>query len=103
VWADVDGRAPLPLKVHRGEEFVRGHFTSAYRRACDFADRVGLSRERGFTGPVLYVDIDTGERPAFDEALDPEHRFEGRPDLAGATLAARLTRDGDTVSIYLAR
>jgi len=103
IWADTDGTVPLPLKIHRDEAFVRGRFTPAYRRACLFEGRVRLARGRGFTGPVLWVDVETGAWPAFDDALDPEHRFEGRPDLARATLATRLARGGDAVSIYLIR
>jgi hypothetical protein len=101
VWAETDAAAPLPLKVHRSEEFVRGRFTAAFERSCRFEDRVRRARARGFSGPVLYVAVDTPGRPVFDAVLDPEHRFEGNPDLAGAAPLTRLTRGGDTVSIYL--
>jgi hypothetical protein len=100
VWADLEAGAPLSIKVKRSEAFVLGQYPAGYEDGCRFADRIARARAAGYRGPVLYVDPQLDGARIFDDAFDPEHRFEGRPDLAKATLERRFTSGRDSVTIY---
>ena len=100
-WVDLEAGAPFPTKIKRSEAFVLGAYPEGYAENCRFDVRVRQARERGYSGPVLYVDVHVTSAAVFSDSFDPEHRFDARPDLSGATLMAKFEGDGDLISVYL--
>jgi MFS family permease len=99
-WVDLEAGAPFPPKIKRSEAFVLGQYPAGYAESCRFDARVRHARERGYNGPVLYVDVQVTSAQVFSDSFDPEHKFDARPDLSGATLLAKFEADGDLIAVY---
>ncbi len=99
-WVDLEAGAPFPPKIKRSEAFVLGQYPPGYAESCGFDERVKQARERGYRGPVLYVDVQVTSTQVFSDSFDPEHKFESRPDLSGATLLTKFAADGDLIAVY---
>lgn len=99
-WVDLEAGAPFPPKIKRSEAFVLGRYPLGYEQDCLFATRVRRARERGYGGPVIYVDVQVTSTKVFSDAFDPEHQFDVRPDLSGATLQQKFEADGDSIAVY---
>ena len=99
-WVDLEAGAPFPPKIKRSEAFVLGQYPPGYAESCRFDARVRHARERGYSGLVLYVDVQVTSAQVFSDSFDPEHKFDARPDLSGATLLTKLEADGDLIAVY---
>jgi hypothetical protein len=99
-WVDLEAGAALPPKIKRSEAFVLRNYPPGYEQACRFEERIQRARDRGFAGPILYVDVRTASTRVFDDSFDPEHRLDGGLDPSRLTLEQRLEQDGDVVAIY---
>lgn len=99
-WVDLEAGAPFPPKIKRSEAFVLGQYPPGYAESCRFEPRVRHARERGYSGLVLYVDVQVTSAQVFSDYFDPEHRFDARPDLSGATLLTKFETDSDLIAVY---
>jgi hypothetical protein len=100
-WVDLEAGALLPTKIKRSESFVLGNYTASYADDCRFDTRVRRAIQRGYTGPILYVDVRVTSSSVFSETFDPEHKFDATPpDLSSARSLAKFENDGDTIVIY---
>jgi len=99
-WVDLEAGAPFPPKIKRSESFVLGNYPASYADDCRFETRVRRAIQLGYTGPILYLDVQIPSASVFSETFDPEHKFDGSPDLSSARLLTKFAHDSDTILIY---
>src|SRR5262249_51836173 len=100
-WVDLEAGASLPGKNYVDETWVFHRHPPEFVAACGFAGRVESARRAGYTGPVLYLKFDTPTAFSYSpDGFDPEHDYEGPPDLSGGTLEQTLVNGRDRVEVW---
>jgi hypothetical protein len=99
-WVDLQKGAPIIRGHSRSEAAISGDYAREHERDYNFCERVKRARAGGYSGPVLYIDAKIKSYRAFDPDFDPEVRYQGQVDLAGAVEEKRFTQGDDQIIIY---
>jgi hypothetical protein len=99
-WVDLQRNARIVRGHSRSEASISGEWAKKHERDYNFCERVTRARAAGFLGPVLFIDARIRSYRAFDPDFDPEVRFQGQVDLAGALEEKRFASGEDELVIY---